>query len=370
MDEPLRYGLIGLGRRATSTYLSAFESGRVRERHNLVAIMDSNIVQLDDAKGRVSGDVSCYVSSDVKSLLNEHRPDVVIISTPDYAHAGQILDCLSAGVSVLVEKPITHSLVQANNVLSAEIASTAKIGVAHNLRFFNLSLYVKMLIEQGVLGNIKELLFNYHLSPGHGASYFLRWHRLRSASGGLSITKCCHHFDLINWWLKDAPVKVFGWQARKYFPGGTILTNPAGATVPFDADIEDVLAANISYKRGSNVSYTLNGCSNWEGFDLTIKGELGSLYTSYDKHGDHPHEVRVCLEGGLTSLATIPRESGRHCGADTRMLSSIFLRSSEVIDPLASLSTAYEGTLAVAIGAAIFESSRVHAPVHLNCRRD
>ena len=80
--------------------------------------------------------------------------------------------------------------------------------VAFNYRYTPTHKMIKRMISDGKLGRITNIEFIYNLDTFHGASYFYRWNRSRSHSGGLCIHKCCHHFDLINWMIADAPVEV------------------------------------------------------------------------------------------------------------------------------------------------------------------
>ncbi len=40
-------------------------------------------------------------------MLREHRPDAVIVTSPDATHAGYMVRALDAGYDVITEKPMT-----------------------------------------------------------------------------------------------------------------------------------------------------------------------------------------------------------------------------------------------------------------------
>ena len=44
-------------------------------------------------------------------------------------------------------------------------------------------------------------------------------------SGGLSIHKSTHHFDLVNWWIGQKPVEAFAY-------GRSIITALKGSLIP------------------------------------------------------------------------------------------------------------------------------------------
>jgi hypothetical protein len=52
----------------------------------------------------------------LEQLLSQGRPDGVILATPNAMHVTQALQCLDAGVPVLVEKPIAHTVADAQEI--------------------------------------------------------------------------------------------------------------------------------------------------------------------------------------------------------------------------------------------------------------
>ena len=56
---------------------------------------------------------------DYRDLLNDKEIDVVCIATPDHWHAKQVLDSLKAGKHVYCEKPMTHHIAEAMDVVDA-----------------------------------------------------------------------------------------------------------------------------------------------------------------------------------------------------------------------------------------------------------
>ncbi|APR75943.1 putative oxidoreductase protein [Minicystis rosea] len=366
MCNPVRYALSGLGRRSTTTYLPVFAPSERERRVELVAVVDADPRRLAEFAERWPTPVRTYLASEFDRMLLDQAPDWAILAAPDHTHHAQILAALDHDVSVISEKPMVIDGSQARQVLDAARASNGRLRVAHNLRCLNLNQCIKVLLSEKRLGQITSVELAYHLTPGHGGSYFRRWHRHRAASGGLSVTKSCHHFDLINWWLDDTPVEVSGWTARRHFFAGTLLPGEPATTVPSDADIEDTIDARIRYGGGAVVSYTLTACSTWEGFELTIRGTEGALAATYDKLSTEDYPVTLRMGNGPEQRLRIPREVGRHSGADHRMLAALFGPPDAEHEASAPLPGALEGALAVAIGDAVHRSAARGAPVMLD----
>ncbi|BCM72013.1 MULTISPECIES: Gfo/Idh/MocA family protein [unclassified Streptomyces] len=354
--RPPRYALSGAGKRAWKTYLPLFGPDAYAPGiGTLVAVADDTPEQLAAVTARWN--VPAF-GGDIRPLLDEVRPDVLIVTAPDHVHAEQIHAALSAGVDVLTEKPMTVSAAQAAAVVAAERRSPASLRVAHNMRYLNLHQTVKRLLDQGAIGQPVQAHLAYRLRPGHGRSYFLRWHRRAAASGGLQITKSCHHFDLLNWWLGDRPQEVTGWTRRVHYSPDTPAED---RRIPADADIDDVLAAVIRYSGGAVAHYSLSARSPWEGYTLTVLGTEGELTTRYEvapPDGTPPAEryaVEVSPLGGAPHTHRIPVESGTHSGADARMIDAVLRHATP--QRASQAATAVDGAYAVAVGEALTRSA-------------
>src|SRR6201987_2778085 len=54
---------------------------------------------------------------DCPSLLDEAKPDGLIVASPNAMHLSMALDCLERGVPVLIEKPVTDTVASAQKLL-------------------------------------------------------------------------------------------------------------------------------------------------------------------------------------------------------------------------------------------------------------
>ncbi|HTF39772.1 MAG TPA: Gfo/Idh/MocA family oxidoreductase, partial [Propionibacteriaceae bacterium] len=81
----------------------------------LVAVCDSDQATLTAAAARYR--VPGFV--DHRQLVDAVAPDVVHICTPHDQHADLAIDCLRAGVGVLLEKPLAHTQAEGKRVVQA-----------------------------------------------------------------------------------------------------------------------------------------------------------------------------------------------------------------------------------------------------------
>jgi len=265
-------------------------------------------------------DVGSLVEADpdeLERVIEQTRADRIIITSPDYTHAGLIVRGLEAGVDVVVEKPLTIDPEGVRRIAEAVDRSGRQVVVTHNYRYSPRNSRLKELIKDGAVGTPLSVTFEWVLDTAHGADYFRRWHRDKANSGGLLIHKASHHFDLINWLLADAPAQVYARGGVRFYGAENaaargLAPRPARGThdgphTPWELDLrgdpwlsrlyldnesydgylrdqdvfgpgittEDNLAVIVDYERGATLSYALNAHSPWEGYRIVVNGTEG-----------------------------------------------------------------------------------------------
>lgn len=420
-----RYVLCGLSSRALGFYLPALRrAGESGLPAALVGILDIDRPRLAAHAAQTGLDAPCYQPDQFEQMLAETEPDGVIVAGPDGTHADYILRALARDLEVISEKPLVIDCAQARAVLEAERRSGGTVRVGHNMRYFAAHRQLKRLIGAGLLGRITNVEFVYNLDTYHGASYFRRWNRDRALSGGLTITKGCHHFDLLNWLLGDRPEQVFAFGARNYYgadsphnpsrvdgraytaaeqqarcpyerrwrastpeppeadplrrrdPAGplpyTVQYSPARPLSIYDPEIaiEDTYSAVIRYRGGASVSYSMNGSAAWEGYHLGINGTHGRLETTHytaPARCPFPVAARQTIAYyplfGERQTHELPPEEGGHGGADPLLLRDLFDAPSPEAVELGLAADSLDGALAVAVGEAIWRSVQSGQPI-------
>ena len=90
----------------------------------------------------------------LRALLSEVRPDGVIIATPNQLHVDNGLECVAAGIPVLVEKPLAADVASAERLAEAAEAAKVPILVGHHRRHNPLIRKAKEAIDSGSLGAV------------------------------------------------------------------------------------------------------------------------------------------------------------------------------------------------------------------------
>jgi predicted dehydrogenase len=121
----IRAAVIGVG------YLGRFHAQKYAqlEACELVAVVDGR----QEVRDAVAAEVKSRAVADYRELLGE--VDAVSVVTPTPAHFGIARDFLSAGVHVLVEKPITETPAEARDLIDLAKARGRVLQVGHLERF-------------------------------------------------------------------------------------------------------------------------------------------------------------------------------------------------------------------------------------------
>ncbi|GAB3806029.1 Gfo/Idh/MocA family protein [Micromonospora zhanjiangensis] len=142
---------------------------------------------------------------DHRRLLDELRPDVVHVCTPHDRHVPIALDALDRGVHVLLEKPVAHTVAEADRLIwAAREHPDVKVGICLQNRYNLAARAARTLLTSGELGAV------------HGGSATVLWHRDRDyyrarpwrgrvgrSGGGVLINQAIHTVDLLQWLLGD-----------------------------------------------------------------------------------------------------------------------------------------------------------------------
>lgn len=416
MNEKMRCAIVGTGHRAT-IYVSAIFDW-VKEETELCGLCDISQVRMDwhnDQIAKTYGSDRVLTYQDFDLLLKEQRPDVVIVTTPDYTHHEYACRALEAGVAVHCEKPMTVDLPTTRKVIETVEKTGGNMVVSLNLRYSNLYKKVKNLLSSGIIGEPKFICLTETLDSSHGADYFRRWHRDKKKSGGFLIQKSSHHFDLVNWWLKSYPKTVFAIGDLLFYGRENALARgiekpyerytgvPEAANDFFALDldsssdlnkglyrnaesdsdyirdrnvfgegitIEDTLGVVTRYENGVIFNYTLVAYSTYDGLKATITGTEGriELEESFSPHiasrvdgkivskraEKHHLSLQIHPMFSAPYEVEIPEGGDGHGGGDQGITRASF--SSTSAGESADLPTVYDGAAASILGIAANES--------------
>jgi len=133
------------------------------------------------------------VSRSIVDLLNDSDIELVIVNTPDYNHYELSRKCLEAGKHVVVEKPFTQSVKQAEELIELAKRNNRLLSVFQNRRWDGDFLTVRQIIEDEKLGRLVE--YEAHFDRYRNYIQENTWKELSSAGGGVLANLSSHMID-------------------------------------------------------------------------------------------------------------------------------------------------------------------------------
>jgi predicted dehydrogenase len=157
--------LAAAGRNFRAAIIGHTGHGNYGHDHDLIFNGRENITVVAVADPHVDGRAQAVARShalrwyaDYHQMLEKEKPDLVCIATrcTDEHHA-MALAALRVGAHVYLEKPITQTLAEADELLALAERASLKIVVAHQMRLAPNILALKTAIDQGLLGELLEI---------------------------------------------------------------------------------------------------------------------------------------------------------------------------------------------------------------------
>jgi UDP-N-acetyl-2-amino-2-deoxyglucuronate dehydrogenase len=210
-----------------------------------------------------------------RQLLDATRPDVVHVCTPHHQHAPVAIDCLDAGVGVLVEKPVAHTVAEADRIIAAaRDHPDVKAGICLQNRYNAATRAARALLDSGELGPVRggSATVLWHRDPAYYRARPWRG-RARDSGGGVLINQAIHTLDLMEWLLGDV-VRAQGHTGRYALDGVVDVEDTAHAMLDHAGGARSVVFATVANVTDSPVTIEIVT----ERAVLLIRGDLTVSY--------------------------------------------------------------------------------------------
>ncbi|MFN8635496.1 MAG: Gfo/Idh/MocA family oxidoreductase [Chloroflexota bacterium] len=366
---------LGVGRQHAQAYDQA-------EGADLVAVCDANEERLNP----VAEQYGCRAYTSLDDLLADKNVQLISVATPHKSHAALAIACMRAGKHVIVEKPMTVDVGEADQMIAVSKETGMTLAAVFQRRYWPAALKAKAAIDAGKIGT--PILGIAQVSFFRTKGYYDRdaWRgSWEHEGGGVLTNQGIHTVDMFQWLMGGEPEEVSGRWSN--------LTHPY-------IDVEDTAAAVIRFKGGALGVIAGTTSARWSHSSIVV-------------HGSQGHSIGVMEEPegsiGYNHVWTIPGEEGtaERSLAENVELGEYMFRtdnsswatdgqrsmwtsaytfkqpgepnywSRQIADLVESIRTGrrplvdgYEGRKAVAILQAIYESERTRQPVQLHLDED
>jgi predicted dehydrogenase len=254
-------GLGVMGRDHLKNALTLQQEGLLR----LVGLADVAVERARQAgqagqAGQGAGDIPVF--ADPRALLEETRPDFVVVATPHPSHEEVTLAAAGLGVHVLCEKPIAHTVGAADRMIEGCRRAGVLLGIDFNQRTTPAYIRAHQLLAGGQLGDLYRVSFvasgwyrtqAYYDSGGWRGTW-------DGEGGGVVMNQAPHHLDLYCW-LAGPPRRVKATALTRFH----------------EIDVENTVAALLEHGE-ARVDTFYTTTAEWPGrTEFLFAGERGRL---------------------------------------------------------------------------------------------
>ena len=190
MDK-VRVGLIGAGSIGVRHMKAMEEVPEI----TLVAIADPS-----PAAVRIGATQNIPIYPDAGAMLAQGGLDAVIIATPTERHHQDMMMALEARQTVLVEKPITATLAEADEVTRFAKQQGCHVLVGHQRRYYPCAAEAREIIAQGRIGKLMGVTGQWTTRKDDDY-YSAVWRR--DVKAGPILTNLIHEIDLLRFICGD-----------------------------------------------------------------------------------------------------------------------------------------------------------------------
>ena len=230
--DSVRLGIVGLGNMGKA-HLSNIRAGKVPGLK--VTALCESVGTLPE----LQGDEASF--TDVSAMINSGKIDAILICTPHFSHTTIGIEALTAGLHVLVEKPISVHKADCERLIAAHKDKTKIFAAMFNMRTNDCFKKVKDLIDSGEIGAVRRVHWevtnwfrtNYYYATGGWRG---TW---KGEGGGVLMNQCPHNLDLFQW-MFGMPQRVRGFCQFGRF---------------HQIEVEDDVTAVLQYDNGTTATF-------------------------------------------------------------------------------------------------------------------
>lgn len=205
--------------------------------------------------------------NDGSAAIDSGKFEAVVVCTPAPLHVPIGQRALKAGMHVLIEKPLSHSMAGVAELLRARDQSRGQAAVAYVFHLFPMLVQARAFLAQGSLGRIRQAQMisgqPFHLlRPAYAQTYY----RDRKAGGGA---------------IQDALTHSVNWIESVIGPVDSVMADCAHQVLP-GVDVEDTV--HVSTRHGDVLAnYTLNQFQPPNETNIQFNAERGSVRIEFHR---------------------------------------------------------------------------------------
>ena len=225
------------------------------------------------------------------------KPDVAFITNPTYLHVETALECTKNNINLFIEKPISHSLENIDELENEIKKRKLFTYIAYNMRFHPVITHLKELVSEEKQAIHFKVVCSSYLPDWRPRQDYTKSYSAKKEMGGGVLLDLSHEFDYINWLFGE--IKNIDGQCGKISNLNIDTEDVVDAKIVCNADIKGDLHldcfskekerkiqvfCNNKYLEGDLIKNTIKIVEN--GKEKTIKKE-NSIEDTYKMQIDY-----------------------------------------------------------------------------------
>jgi Predicted dehydrogenases and related proteins len=285
MRKKYKVALLSAGMIMDFAHIPAYKN--LPEAFEICAICDIRLqaAQVIAEKHNIPG-----VYTDYEQMLEEIRPDIVSVCTPNSFHAEQTITALRHGAHVICEKPLALKYSDAVKIFDEARAAKRHVFPCQSARFTKEFLPAKEIVSAGELGGI--YYGDITCVRRRGVPDWGTFHIKENSGGGAFCDIGVHVFDFFLWSVGNPRLKSISGEMTTKISNkpNQLLTSlaasgaPKGVTAPREFD----------YREFDNEEFAC-GFARFEG-DISVNFKVAWVL-------NHPEESRINIIGDRGGLS-------------------------------------------------------------------
>lgn len=202
----LKYALIGCGRISLNHVSAALNNNL-----EVVALCDLDIHKAQKLSNDFLLKEQTHIYNDYKIMISREKPELVAIATESGNHAEIAKYCIKHGIHLIIEKPISLSLKDADDIIELSKKHNVIVSACHQNRFNKSIQKIREAVEQDRFG--KMFYGTAHIRWNRGQEYYTQapWRGTWEQDGGALMNQCIHNIDLLRWMMGNEVDEVFAY---------------------------------------------------------------------------------------------------------------------------------------------------------------
>lgn len=155
-NDRIQIGFIGVGGMGTG-HLNACKGLKVQDNLDFLGVADCYLTRAE--QGAALMETKAF--QDYRHILDNADVDYVTIATPEHSHSKITIDALDAGKAVYCEKPMTHSIPQAQAVMKKQKETGLAVQIGVQAMSDDSYSSAGKAIAEGIIGRVVQAQIEY-----------------------------------------------------------------------------------------------------------------------------------------------------------------------------------------------------------------